>query len=221
MCLGRHPKAKLPAESVAMHWHAERVAMLNNRHQVGHDGKTAHRRTHHIEVPSSQFEYGKQVFARFAPTRTKTKRQLQFGPTSTQEIWVGAHEPIIENVVVLQPGASVRARTVFRRSVDEIWGLQRVVQITVTPATPNPGNLDESTAAIRFETAKSDEVGRNLRGIPAVRRDMATRQFKLTKRLFDMHGYTLGRIGCDVLENGLWTSQHVLSDKHDKSTKQN
>ena len=53
--LERNLKAKLFVEGVAMQGFVEHVALLINRHQVGHDGKATYRRMHQREVPNSQF----------------------------------------------------------------------------------------------------------------------------------------------------------------------
>ena len=96
-------------------WVIERDAFVLNRHQLGHDGKTPYRRVPQGIAPASQFEFEEQVLARFAPKRAHAKRKVAFARRSAQGTWVGIHEPIHENIIVLQSGKAVRARIVFRR----------------------------------------------------------------------------------------------------------
>lgn len=65
MALERRLKANVPVNSPIMHWMIEHAALLLNRHQLGHDGKTAYRRVHQKDAPASQFEFAEQVLARW------------------------------------------------------------------------------------------------------------------------------------------------------------
>lgn len=138
MAIERRVKANVPVDSSLIHLLIECAAVVIDGHQIGHDGKTLHRRAHQRDGPPSQFEFGEQVLARFAPKWARSKRSVPLAPRSTQGTWVGVHEPITENIFVLQSGKAVRVRIVFRRPGGERWNLERILRRQATPNDQNP-----------------------------------------------------------------------------------
>ena len=123
----------------------EHAALLINRHQVGHDGKTAYRRVNQREAPASQFEFAEQVLARYAPKRSNNKRKVPLAPRSIPGTWVGVNEATAENIVVFHSGRVFRVRVVFRRPESERWDLDHVLKMKATPASPNPSILSKKS----------------------------------------------------------------------------
>lgn len=203
MGLERNVKTSIPVDKFVIHWIIEHATLVLNRHQLGHDGKTPYRRIHQKDAPASRFEFGEQVMARFAPKRSKTKTKIQSVPRSTQATWVGVHEPTAENIVVLQSGKAVRARTVFRRFDEERWNAERVLQTKATPNNPNPGAPEESITTLRAEQDNDERSGKQLPETPSHPTGSAKGNFKLARKLFDEHGYTKGCVVCDALQTGL------------------
>ena len=183
-----------------IHWLIERAAVIINRHQVGHDGETLHKRAHQREAPPSQFEFGEQVLARLAPKIIHAKRKAALAPRFTQGTWVGVHEPTTENVVALQSGKAVRVRTVFRRPEEERWNLDRILGIPATLSDPNPATPGELITILKPESDGSTQSGKDVLGTPIQPRHASKSNFKLTKRIFENHGYTHGCVGCEALQ---------------------
>ena len=64
-------KIKVAVGSTVIHRLVEHAAVLLNRHQVGHDGKTPCRCVHQREFPTIQLDFSEQIMKRFALTRIK------------------------------------------------------------------------------------------------------------------------------------------------------
>ena len=149
-----------------MHWLVERAASRINIHQFGHDEKTAYRRAHQRDAPPSQFEFGEQVMARYAPKRAKSGRTSPLAPRPTLGTWVGVHEATIEIIVALQPGRVARVRAAFRRFEGERWNGQQVFGTRATPLSPNPGSPGKLIPALRIEDGDSHRSGKHFPDTP-------------------------------------------------------
>lgn len=211
--LERRLNVNVPADAPLMHWLVEHAATLINRHQLGHDGKTAHRRVHQREAPASQFEFGEQVLARFAPKRGKTKRKVPLAPRSTPATWVGVHEATTENIVVLQSGRAARVRTVFRRPDDERWNSDIVKTVRATPMCPNTSSPEDPMPVLRSEPNEESSPNRILPDTPTSEIPYRRRNFKLTKRLIDEYGITPGCVGCEAMQQGTRRSHSAYCRK--------
>lgn len=123
-----------------VHWLVERVAVVINRHQMGHGGEAPYKRVNQRDALASQFEFGGQVLARFAFTRAQAKMNVFLAPRSTYGTWVGIREAIVEHIVIFQSGEAVRVRTVFRRPEEERWNLERIMKTQAIPSNLTPGS---------------------------------------------------------------------------------
>lgn len=204
----RRLKTSIPIESSIIHWVVEHAALLINRHQVGHDGKTAYRRVNQREAPASQFEFAEQVLARYAPKRTNNKRKVPLAPRSTPGTWVGSNEATAENIVVLHFGRVVRVRIVFRKPEAERWNLEQVLRVKATPMSPNPCNPDQEIIVLKPINENSGKSGKDFPETKATTDTTKRRNFKMTKRLFDEFGFTPGCIGCEAIDEGLLRRIH-------------
>ena len=208
MALEQRLNARLSINIPVMHWMVEHAALLINRHQLGHDGKTAYRRVHQREAPASQFEFAEQVLARFAPKRSNNKRKVPLAPRSTPGIWVGFNEATAENIIVFQSGRAVRARTAFRRPVSERWSLENVLRVRATPTSPNLAHPDQEITILKPSDESNVKSGKDVPKAIAVPESTKRRNFKMTKRLFEDFGFTPGCVGCEAIDEGLSRRSH-------------
>ena len=75
---------------------------------------------------------------------------------------MGVHEPIAENIAILQSRRAVRVRTVFRRLGEERLNLERVLQVKAISTNPNPGDLGDELRAFMSEDEAHEQSGSTL-----------------------------------------------------------
>lgn len=163
LVLEKKLRSAISVDLPIINWMVEHAALLINRHFKGHDGKTAYKRKHQREAFPTQFEFGEQVLARFAPKRSKTKRKLPLAPRSTPATWVGINEATAGNIVILQSGRAARVRTVFRRTLEDQWNLERILTAKAIPSNPNPANLGEGIIVLK----PHEDIEGNFRQAPS------------------------------------------------------
>lgn len=195
-------KTRVSVEKPIVQWLVERAAVLPSRHKFGNDRKTVYRRVNQRGAPTSQFEVGEQVMARFAPKRAKTKRKAPSAPRPTFGTWVAVHEPIDENIVALHSGKAARARTALRRPELESWSFERVLQAKATICCPNSTYFGELTAIFRFEAEDDAKSGGDLPDVTTHDASIKKRNFKMAKWLFEENGYINGCVGCEAMRQG-------------------
>ena len=100
-------------------WLVEHACLTINRGQVGHDGKTPHRRLMGKEPTQPLWEFGEQILAK--PLRQKKiKRKIFLSSKWLKGTWVGLTSRSGENIVVLaEGGPAICVRTVMRRQEEE------------------------------------------------------------------------------------------------------
>ena len=110
-----------------------------------------------------------------------------------------------EHVVTLRDGgAAIRVRTVLRRPKSDRWNPDAVKDIRATPRVPNPKDQDEKEAMPERLTRKVELCidGMNLEVPKDEPKGMNLRDFRITKKILQKHGYTTKCGGCEAAKIG-------------------
>ena len=107
-------KTHIPVEYPIMERMVERVAVLVNRHLVGHDGKAPYERVRHRTLPVTQVELGEQTMAKVRSRSNAINRKNPFAKRIVEGTWLGVNEAIVDILVVLENGDLVGCETRFR-----------------------------------------------------------------------------------------------------------
>ena len=151
-------------------------------------------------------EFAEQVLAK--PLRAhKTRKKLSLKSKWVFGTWLGLTAKANEHLVALPGGGPViRVRTVKRRSEDERWNAERVLEVKATPRRPNP--KDESQQKLQPErlTVGVDLGAGTGVDLPEAEVNQGTskvRDFKITKQLIQKFEPTPGCKGCEGSFTGL------------------
>lgn len=151
-------------------------------------------------------EIGEQVLAK--PLRcAKTTKILTLENRWVMGTWVGINRRTNEHIVSLDDGgAAIRVRTIMRRPFSCRWSLEKIKQIRARPSTPNPSDDNQEevlserlTRGIEVEVDGTTLIETSMRDEPIRRRE-----FKITKDLFEKHGFSAKRQGCEASLLGKW-----------------
>ena len=166
----------------------ESSAVLINRCLVGHDGKTPHSRLMGKNSSKELVEFGERVLAKVTRCHTSTRKQALMGRWE-DAMWVGVAKKSNEH------------RSVKRRPFASRWSAEKVAEIEASPRKPCPetpkrGSV-EAEEEIRIATSGVAE------GMPQPMTQEPPkpkrREFKITRKLLEKHGYHSDCSGCDDL----------------------
>ena len=119
-------------------WLIELIHVIINRHQSGHDGKTAHSRIYNKHPQELEVKFGEQVICKYTPSGDRNLRKQSLASKWRKGTWVGIDIKSGMHIVVLKSDVAVRVRTIKRRPDSEKWDPDVLLNITCTPRIPNP-----------------------------------------------------------------------------------
>ena len=172
----------------------ELSAVLINRCLVGHDGKTPYSRLMEKNSSKEFVEFGERVLAKVTRCHTSTRKQAA--------TWVDVAKKSNEHIVVRDGGGpAIRCRSVKRRPFASRWSAEKAAEIEASPRKPCPerskrGSV-EAEKEIRIATSGVAE------GMPQPMtqepQKPKRREFKITRKLLEKHGYHSDCLGCDAV----------------------
>ena len=111
--------------------------------------------------------------------------------------------------MVFQFGRTIKVKKIFRRFPDERWNLQKIHEINATPTNPNLGNPNAPNSTFKFKSDAIVESGKNATNTPIVGKKAKLKNSKITKKLFEEHGYIDGCVGCETIGSGMPKRNHT------------
>jgi hypothetical protein len=128
--------AEVPEDHPAMPWlvrHA--AAQVVNKHRIGSDGLTRHRRLKGREFNKEVAEFGESVWFLFLKSNGKNKMKSRW----SSGIWLGIRDEAGEVIIGTEEG-EIKCRTDKRKGTkEERWTSGQVENMKGTPWEPEPG----------------------------------------------------------------------------------
>ena len=186
-----------------LEWIVELSTVLINRCLVGRDGKTPYARLMAKDSSKELVEFGERVLAKIARGSHSSRRQA-LKTRWEDAIWVGIAKRSNEHIVVLEGGGpAIRCRTIKRRPLSSRWSAERIAEIEASPRKPCPEDPTRHTVETeRRARVREADAAENL-GKPETQEtaEPLRREFKITRRLLEKHGYSSSCPGCDAMLN--------------------
>lgn len=88
----------------------------------------------------------------------------------------------------------------FRRAEEEGWNLEFVTRTIATPTKHDLVNRGGPLAILCGELEDGEKSGRNIFDTPTHQSRVMKRDFKLTRRLVEEHGYIIGLAGGEAAQ---------------------
>ena len=195
-------QSKVESDWAVMQWMVEWAPELINRCRIGQDGRTSYFRLYGKDSRKAILEFAEQVMAK--PLRgKKSGKKLALRERWVFGAWVGLDPKTNEHVVILADGgAAIRVRTVLRRPMSDRWSVEALKTICSTPRRPNPADFtqrktlpERQTKTIKVEI---EENGEDIKMPEAREKEFKCREFRITKSILDVCGYTERCKGCDA-----------------------
>ena len=190
-CLEMRWKLKIESNSPVLAWLTEYSAVLVNRYQVGHDGKTGYERTRGKKSRMLGFEFGELMMFRRTPIGPRLAKLESLWETG---VYVGYKSLSGEYMCSTATGV-YKSRNVKRKPVEERWSGENMNMVKGVPwcANGNDGKFDDIMPAIQIEVK---EPGVEVMA-PRSREDVALpRRVYINRKDIDVHGPTPGCAGC-------------------------
>jgi len=201
---------EVEAERRVIYFMAEYAAYLSNRLEVGKDGKTAYERSRGKKPTVLGVEFGEKLLWM---KRTKEKME-KINPRWEYGIFIGVRRRSGEVFVATKEGEIKRVRSVRRIPEEQRWGLDCVNWVKGVPWNFGKGdeNADGDIPEEKLVVAARGGAGAG-GGSPEVvvvnTRERDPRQFYISKRDAEKHGYTRGCGGCSSWFRGLGRQPHT------------
>ena len=200
--LERRIKARIGAEWPIMQWIVEYAGVTLTWFQVGHDGRTAHRRLKGKDSSQPVVEFGEQILDK--PMRSpQSNRKRSLMSKWVHGTWLGVTRDTGENLVALEGGGAViRVRTIQRKPEVNRWSEKALKEIQATPREPNPRDLSQKAANSERDTEGAKVVvevkgdGSELADTKEERKTCKPKSFRITKEILEMYGFDENCYGC-------------------------
>ena len=194
-CLEMRWNTKISPNSPVLTWLVEFAAVLINRYEVGHDGKTAHERIRGKVSKMLGFEFGEKMWFRRQPVGQRLAKLESLWETG---VFIGYRAQSGEYMCGTAEGA-FKTRTVKRVPVEDRWHSDNENMVLHTPWSPTGDDGDEVLPAVQIAMKEpSIEIER-----PATREDQALpRRFYISKKDIEKYGATPGCAGCHAMHMG-------------------
>ena len=111
-------------------WLVEYAGHLLNRHEVGHDGKTAYERLKGKQATTLGIEFGESVHWKKRPTKGQALSKLAI--TWSDGIFLGV-KGVSGEVMIGTPIGCYTTRTVMRKPIEQRWNAEEVRTVLGTP----------------------------------------------------------------------------------------
>ena len=175
-------------------WIAEYAAVLLNRYEVGHDGKTGYERTRGKPSKIMGIEFGEKLLFRRHPIGQRLAKMESLWVTG---IFVGYRSQSGEYMIANKDG-TYKTRTIKRVPFEDRWGNDHINYVLGTPWCPmgTEGPDNELMPAVQIKMKEPMvEVEK-----PKCREDWAIpRRMYISKKDVAEHGATAGCPGCHAV----------------------
>ena len=199
--LEHRAKCKLEANAAIVSWLIRWAAMVHSRYAVGKDGLTPYERRRGRRCRTPMARFGEVVW--FKELRHAKNQKDKFESEWHLGLWLGHSRSSNEHLVGTEKGV-VRAYSIKRRDPDHQWSAELVASMQGTPQQPDPNNPGNYIPVrVQFDTAAilPDEPEAPADQLPQARR------MRITPKMLDKHGYTVGCEGCRFKQSGLSESR--------------
>jgi hypothetical protein len=195
---------QIEANSCIWSWMAEYAAVLLNRMEIGHDGKTAYERLKGKKATLHGFEFGEKVL-----WRRKTAVGALGKLTCLWEdgIFLGVKSLTGEFIVGDAKGVW-RTRSMHRKPVEHRWDGEALAKVTGVPWRTSEEDQEvdgERLPSVTKVMSEKEEEGEkeNLAG------EGVPRRFPISRKDLTAHGYTSGCPGCKAVLRGGIKQKHT------------
>ncbi len=146
---------RVPPEATILLWLIEYSGILLSRFAVGQDGKTAYQRIKGRTCSRPMAEFGECVW--YKKLQTQDDRHADMEPRWEEGIWVGIN-PRTNEVLIGTPSGVIRAKAIRRRTKDERWSYDKVMEIKGAPWDPaaTRANVDHQTHIHEADSKEDD-----------------------------------------------------------------
>ena len=199
-------QAKLTEISDVSEWMIRWAAMVPSRYLIGHDGRTAYERRRGRKCRIGVVPFGETVMCK---ELREGKTQKDKMDTEWKDgIWLG-HARESNEVLIGTDDGVVRAYAVIRKPPGERWSAERLKTMRGTPQQPDPRKPGTHVPIqVCFDPPSIGTVDEST----PLRREKGVRRMKITKRMFEDHGYSEGCEGCRYQRAGM-AEQRVHSEE--------
>jgi len=193
---------KIEANSCIWSWMAEYAAVLLNRMEIGHDGKTAYERLKGKKANHHGFEFGEKVL-----WRRKAAGGALGKLTCLWEdgIFLGVKSLTGEFIVGDENGVW-KTRSVHRKPFEHRWDGEALAKVAGVPWRTSDGDQEvdgEKLPSVTKVMSEKEEENENLAG------ESVPRRFPISRKDLTTHGYTSGCPGCKAVLRGGIKQKHT------------
>ena len=178
---------RITADHPVLSWLVEFAAVLVNRYEVGHDGKTPYERLRGKQSRLLGLEFGELLHFR---RHRAAGKQAKLDESWADGVFLGYRTLSGETIVGTSKGV-MRTRTVRRKPAEERWSVENLRLVTGVPWQPAPGDdiVDYTMPSLDLPVAD-----RRLRsgGPRCERRNTSRRGFTSGRRTLRSLGGLLG-----------------------------
>ena len=187
-------RVKIPAKSCLWAWMAEYAAVVLNRLEIGHDGKTAYERTKGKSAKHYGFEFGEKLLWK---RKSSTGALGKLSCLWSTGIFLGVKSMTGEFIIGDEHGVW-KTRTLHRKPVEERWDAEDLRKVTGVPwknSSEDPEADGEDLPEI-IKLMDDDEAQRHQ---DEAIKDAVPRSFAIKKEDLIKYGYTSGCPGCKAV----------------------
>jgi hypothetical protein len=182
---------KIPGDHHIVAWLVEFAAVLVNRYEVGHDGKTPYERLRGKQSRLLGLEFGERLHCR----RNRVPGKLAKMDVSWQDGLFLGFRSLSGEIIIGTPAGVMRTRTVQRRPVEQRWSQENLKMCGGLQWKPSPAD-DEGEALMPSVDMRMAEPDVEIRRPEAREEEVVRRRLYLEAKDFDAHGTTAGCKGC-------------------------
>ncbi len=127
--------AEIPEEHPIIPWVIRHAAQVINRHRIGEDGLTRHRRLKGKNFDKEVAEIGESVWFLYLKSKGRNKMRSRW----SSGLWLGIRDESGEAIIGTDEGV-MKCRTIKRKGTrEERWDLGQVEKMKGVPWEPEPG----------------------------------------------------------------------------------
>ena len=190
-------KTKIGDEQKVLAWLVEYAAVLINRFEVGHDGRTPYERLRGKSSRMLGVEFGEKLMFRRQPIGA---RLAKLESLWDEGVFLGYRSQSGEYMVGTKDGA-FKTRTIKREPEERRWSAESIAMVVGTPWRPMPEDEDAGDAmpAVQVQMRDADVVVQR----PQHREEQAApRRLYISRKDVGEHGATPGCAGCRAAISG-------------------
>ena len=190
-------------EQKILSWIVEYAAVLVNRYEVGHDGKTPYERLRGKTSRMLGVEFGERLMFRRQPLGA---RLAKLESLWEEGIFVGYRSQSGEYMIGTAEGA-FKTRTIKRMICEKRWDAGNLSCIVGTPWKPIPGDDDVDDAMPAIQIKMKDGTV-DIEQARQKEEQIVPRRVYIQRKDIEEHGATPGCLGCRAILGGRKAINH-------------